>query len=157
MKTLVDLSTDCSKNTHCLMRDDYVIVSESIDSITGAVIPQEIGKVVLDTSTGCIIKTLSGKVVSVNYSMIGFVKLTPDIVMKLGLQKIDDKMYRLSASDDSCIIVEFERDREPIVYVRNGRYYACPCCEFLHQFQHALMTCNICLNSDLFMFGNECI
>ena len=133
-----------------LMIGDPVLINYHYNSIAGFESQQERAKVRFCSPDSIIVETLSGKFVPCkqsnqsNQSNIEFVKMSPEVAIQIGLTKIDDVTYRAGTPDNQhYITVEFDKEGNPSVYIRNGEYYSHPNCEYLHQFRHALMTCNI--------------
>lgn len=127
-----------------LMVGDPVLVNEHYNSIAGFEFQQERGKVRFCSPDSIIVETLSGKIVPCRQSNIEFVKMSPEVAIQIGLTKIDDVTYRAGTPDNQhYITVEFDKEGNPSVYIRNGEYYSHPHCEYLHQFRHALKTCKI--------------
>lgn len=127
-----------------LMVGDPVLVNAHYNSIVGSEFQQERAKVKFCTVGSIIVETLSGMIVPCKQSNIEFVKMSPEVAIQIGLTKIDDVTYRAGTPDNHhYITVEFVKEGNPSVYIRNGEYYSHPHCEYLHQFRHALMTCKI--------------
>lgn len=127
-----------------LMIGDSVLVNEHYNSTAGFEFQQERAKVRFCSPDSIIVETLSGRIVPCRQSNIEFVKMTPEVAIQIGLTKIDDVTYRAGTPDNQhYITVEFDKEGNHSVYIRNGEYYSHPHCEYLHQFRHALKTCKI--------------
>lgn len=127
-----------------LMVGDPVLVNAHYNSIVGSEFQQERAKVKFCTVNSIIVETLGGKIVPCDQSNMEFIKMSPEVAIQIGLTRIDDVTYRAGTPDNHhYITVEFDKEGNPSVYIRNGKYYSHPHCEYLHQFRHALMTCKI--------------
>jgi len=127
-----------------LMVGDPVLVNAHYNSIVGSEFQQERAKVKFCTVNSIIVETLSGRIVPCEQSNIEFIKMSPEVAIQIGLTRIDDLTYRAGTPDNLYYItVEFIKEGNPSVYIRNGEYYSHPHCEYLHQFRHALKTCKI--------------
>ena len=79
-----------------------------------------------------------------NVEILHPIPLTPEILVSNGFVLVDekDKMYRCEYGDAAWVNADFKA-KEPWAYVTNTCYHSVPYCPYLHQLQHALLSCGI--------------
>ena len=76
------------------------------------------------------------------------IPLDKNIIEKIGFVEIHKNVFRLDFGVDIYINIDWIAEK-PLVTIHNYGNYSCPICNYLHELQHAALTCGIKLDIDL--------
>ncbi len=76
------------------------------------------------------------------------IPLSKETLEKIGFVEINENVFKLDLNNGIYIYVDLII-KDPFVAIHNYEHYSCPICHYLHELQHAALTCGIKLDIDL--------